>query len=68
MTKYAIGVDFGTESGRAILVDVADGGKWPPPFTLIRTVSSTKDYPTAAFVSNRIGRCRTPKITCALSE
>src|SRR4030042_3383333 len=23
--KYAIGVDFGTESGRAILVDVADG-------------------------------------------
>ena len=25
MTKYAIGVDFGTESGRAILVDVADG-------------------------------------------
>ncbi len=25
MTKYAIGVDFGTESGRVILVDVADG-------------------------------------------
>ena len=25
MAKYAIGVDFGTESGRAILVDVADG-------------------------------------------
>ena len=24
-TKYAIGVDFGTESGRAVLVDVADG-------------------------------------------
>ena len=24
MPKYAIGVDFGTESGRALLVDVAD--------------------------------------------
>ncbi len=25
MTKYTIGVDFGTESGRAVLVDVTDG-------------------------------------------
>ena len=25
MSRYAVGVDFGTESGRAILVDVADG-------------------------------------------
>jgi L-ribulokinase len=25
MAKYAIGVDFGTETGRAVLVDVADG-------------------------------------------
>jgi len=25
MTKYAIGIDFGTESGRALLVRVADG-------------------------------------------
>ena len=25
MTKYAIGVDFGTESGRAVLVDTANG-------------------------------------------
>jgi L-ribulokinase len=25
MAKYTIGVDFGTESGRSVLVDVADG-------------------------------------------
>ena len=25
MAKYAIGVDYGTESGRAVLVDVKDG-------------------------------------------
>jgi len=25
MAKYSIGIDFGTESGRAVLVDVADG-------------------------------------------
>jgi L-ribulokinase len=27
MTKFAVGVDFGTESGRAVLVDVADGNE-----------------------------------------
>jgi ribulose kinase len=25
VSKYAIGVDFGTESGRAVLVDVSNG-------------------------------------------
>jgi ribulose kinase len=25
--KYAIGVDFSTESGRAVLVDVSNGGE-----------------------------------------
>ena len=27
MGKYAIGVDFGTESGRSIIVDVSDGSE-----------------------------------------
>jgi L-ribulokinase len=36
MTRYAVGVDFGTASGRAVLVDVADG----------RVVAgATSDYP-----------------------
>jgi L-ribulokinase len=26
--RYTIGVDFGTESGRSVLVDVTDGGEW----------------------------------------
>ena len=25
MAKYTIGIDYGTESGRALLVDVSDG-------------------------------------------
>ena len=27
MTKYAIGIDFGTESGRSVLVDVGNGAE-----------------------------------------
>ena len=26
-SRYAVGVDFGTESGRAVLVDCEDGGE-----------------------------------------
>ena len=41
MTSYALGVDFGTESGRAVLVDVADGREVAPPSTAMPTASST---------------------------
>lgn len=36
--RYAIGIDFGTASGRAVLVDAADGRGWPGMQPLIRTV------------------------------
>ena len=38
MSKYAIGVDFGTLSGRAVLVDVQNGAE---------LASSTYEYPHA---------------------
>ena len=37
VTRYAIGVDFGTESGRAVLVDVADGRQLATAVTRIAT-------------------------------
>lgn len=36
--RYAIGIDFGTASGRAVLVDAADGRELAWHATLIRTV------------------------------
>lgn len=27
MSKYTIGVDYGTESGRAVIVDLSDGAE-----------------------------------------
>ena len=68
MPKYAIGVDFGTESGRALLVDVADGAKSPLPSTPTPTASSTNGCPAPASAWSRIGPCRTPTITSRSSS
>lgn len=45
--KYAIGVDYGTQSGRAVLVDVSDG-------TVI--AQSTKAYTHKVMEEYQIGR------------
>ena len=37
MAKYAVGVDFGTESGRAALVNVRMGRRWQRRSIPIRT-------------------------------
>ena len=46
--KYALGIDYGSLSGRALLVDVADG----------REVATTVDVARSLAVAE--GRARTP--------
>ena len=41
MAKYTVGVDFGTESGRAVVVRVEDGASLAAPSTSIEMASST---------------------------
>lgn len=36
MSKYTIGVDYGTESGRAVIVDLSDGAEIATHVTLYR--------------------------------
>jgi ribulose kinase len=47
--KYAIGVDYGTESGRAVLVDVSDGREvatavHPYPLASIRASTTQQNW------------------------
>ena len=71
MSRYAIGVDFGTGSGRAILVDVADG---TPTGDGRRAVSQRRHRRAPARSDGDVGRCRPtgrsriPTTTCGSSR
>ena len=57
--QYAVGVDFGTLSGRAVVVRVADGREWAARSSSTGMASSTAGCPTAPARCRRTGHCRT---------
>ena len=46
--KYALGIDYGTESARTVLVDLADGREVASPSIATPTASSTNASPARA--------------------
>lgn len=68
--RFTIGVDFGTESARAVLVDVADGRELGVEVYATRTASSTSAYPHRTPTSSwaRTGRSRTRTTTWRPSD
>ena len=70
MSRYAIGVDFGTESGRAVLVDVADGTQLATAVHPYANGVIDERLPlrTGTSPCRPTGRCRTPTTTCGCSR
>ncbi len=68
VSKYAIGVDFGTESGRAVLVDVATDGRLRLPSTPMPTASSTSGCRAPISAWTPTSRCKTPTTTSKSSS
>ena len=65
--RYALGIDFGTESGRAVLVDCADGSEVAASVYPYANGVIDERLPDSDESSwSRSGRCRIPPTTCAL--
>ncbi len=66
--KYAIGIDYGTESGRAVLVDVADGSIVAMAVHPYANGVIDETLPETGQRLNPIGPFRTPTITLRSSN
>ncbi len=67
--KYTIGVDFGTLSGRAVLVRVSDGAEIASAVSEYSNGVIDERLPRAATCrSSRTGRCKTPTTTSRSSS
>ena len=67
MPSYVVGVDFGTESGRAVVIDTADGRELGSSVYRYANgvIERSCRLPTMMCGWLPTGPCRTPRTTCA---